>query len=411
MTVFDGRDTGRSSLAIEVSVADAIRLVRTAAPSPRRKIIALHKAHGRVLADAVTARRDQPPFDASAMDGYAVSTLSAAGNTLTTIGESQAGRAFEGEVAAGQAVCIYTGAPVPAGATCVVLKEDTVRTGDTVTVQTSSSGKPHIRLQGGDFRNGDVLLQPGTRLDAWRLSLAAVAGAAKVCVARKPRVAIVCTGDELVEVGNTPRRDQIFESNSFALKALVRDWGGKTMIVRIGDDRKGLTQALQGVDADLIVTVGGASVGDYDLVKPVLSAMGIRWAFGKVTIKPGRPTAFGQLPDGRYVLCLPGNPAAALICAGLFLRPFVATMLGQSLPEPLLTLPLANPLPANGPRETFLRARIVCDEHGAASLVPFIDQDSSAIAAFAHTHALIRRPAHAPAIDIQHVVSYFVPST
>lgn len=383
-----------------VSVDTAQALVREHAPAPRATRIALNQAMGRVLLTNVTATRDQPPFDASAMDGYALVAPFQPGQGLTVIGESQAGNAFSGTLTDDAAVRVFTGAPLPAGTTRVLMQEDIVRDGDIIRLREEAKPgtKPHIRPRGSDFRSGDVLLQAGDRLTGWRLALVAATGQPKVTVSRRPRIALIGTGDELVPPGAVPRDDQIFESNTVALAALSRSWGAKvTDAGSHQDDHAALTRAIRTAPADILVTIGGASVGDYDLIRPVLEALGVRWLFEKVDIKPGKPTAFGILGDGRRVLCLPGNPGSALICAQLFLKPLIEAALGAQAPAPLNALPCATGLPANGPRETFLRALVLGGADGSPVLLPLSDQDCSQLHAFAVTTALIRRRAHAPA--------------
>ena len=386
---------------IPVSVDDALALVRANAPKPRRTHVPLARALGRILMEPLTAARDQPPFDAAAMDGYALTAPLQPGEALTVIGESQAGRAFAGHLTAGTTVRVFTGAPLPEGATRVLMQEEVARDGDVIGLRPEANpgAKPHIRPRGSDFRDGDVLLQAGDRMTAWRLSLAAATGAARLAVARQPRVAMVCTGDELVPPGGTPRGDQIFESNSVALEALVAQWGARRVPGgRIGDDREALTTALRYTRADILVTVGGASVGDYDLIRPALDALGVRWLFEKVDIKPGKPTAFGLLGDGRRVLCLPGNPGSALTCAQLFLKPLIEAASGAQAAPPARALPCATALPAGGPRETFMRAVVLAGADGTPVLLPLGDQDCGQVQAFAVTTALVRRRAHAPVI-------------
>jgi molybdopterin molybdotransferase len=336
------------------------------------------------------------------MDGYAIippDDWSAEASVFTVIGESQAGARYGGTLAGGQAVRIFTGAPVPLGATAVVLQENVTRQGDQIVINRDGQrDKSHIRPAAQDYASGDTLLSTGERLDAWRLSLAASAGRARLKVARKPRIAIVCTGNELVPPGDPVREDEIFESNSIALVTLVNAWGAKPIFAGLGrDDLPALTARLAAIEADLIVTVGGASVGDYDLVKPALKSLGYIADFERVDLRPGRPTSFGTLPNGTPVLGLPGNPASALVCAQLFLKTFIDNALGRR-PAPEMCLPLAADLAATGPREAFLRAKLVIDSLGRAALHPFSDQDSALIQIFAGAAALIRRPANAPAV-------------
>jgi molybdopterin molybdotransferase len=396
-----------------VSVEAARALIIKAAPKPQPKPIRLEAANGRVLLKSVAARRDQPPFQASAMDGYAISekpeVIEALEAPLKIIGESQAGKAFKGEVAPGEAVRIFTGAPVPVGASRVVIQENTSLTPQGLIIHSDgwADDNVYIRPQGLDFKATDVLIAAGVRLDAWRLSLAAAAGAARLKVAKKPRIAILCTGDELVLPGVRPRPDQIYESTSYALISLVKAWGGKALYAGVArDSLRTLIARIEALEADLIVTVGGASVGDYDLVRVALAHFGHQYEFERIDIRPGRPTAFGRLSDGRKVLSLPGNPSSGLVCAQLFLKPFIEKALGLVTDAWFETLPLAADLPANGPREAYLRARIVKDEQGLSALTAFAEQDSSLIQVFANADVLIRRHGNAPAISAGHLVSY-----
>ncbi len=375
-----------------ISVAEAVEAVRAAAPEPRPHEVTLHKAHGRVLAESVVAVRDQPPFDASAMDGYAVTRRHR--GPLQIIGESVAGRGFGGALKAGEAVRIFTGAPVPLDARAVIIQEHVARDGDAVTVlpEGMKARKTFIRPAGGDFRAGDLLLKRGQRLDAWALTMAAAAGCGTVHVAKRPRVAVLANGDELVAAGESPRDDQVFESASFAVMALAKSWGAKALFAgHAADSEKAILKTLKGVKADLIVTIGGASVGDHDLVKPALDRLGLVTDFVSVNVRPGRPTWFGRLGDGTHVLGLPGNPASALVCAELFLRAFVAAALGH-VTAGMVKAVLSADTPADGPREAYLRAALAIDDKGVLRVTPFREQDSSLIQVFAQSGALIRVP-------------------
>jgi len=372
--------------------------------------VELAKAVGRILAAPVVADRDQPPFDASAMDGWAIRRADLApGARFTVAGESAAGRAHACPVEVGQAVRIFTGAPVPPGADLVVIQENATREGNTVGFQIDRDPPPgNIRPAGGDFRSGDVLLAAGTRLDAWTLALAAAAGWATLDVASRPRVAILATGDELVPPGHVPAPDQIFESGSFALAALVQAWGGEAVRLKAqGDDLAAIAAAVRDAQADLIVTVGGASVGDHDLVKPALATLGLALRVETVAVRPGKPTWFGTLGEGpgaRRVLGLPGNPASALVCAELFLRPLLAALSGADPALPTQAGVLAQPLAANGPREHWLRAARSVDAEGRVTVTPFPDQDSSLIGVFSRADCLVTRPAGAAAAGVGDLV-------
>lgn len=387
-----------------VTVDQAITLIEANAPIPRSQKRALGHCEGRTLLQDVVACRDQPPFVSSAMDGYAIihspdSAPPGTGN-FTVVGESQAGKAYLGGLNPGEAVRIFTGAPVPQPATTVIIQENVTRTGDRIAVSAEGmrEEKTHIRPAGQDFKTGDTVARAGERLDAWRLSLVAATGASRICVAARPRIAILCTGNELVPPGGAVRDDQIFESTSFGLMSLVRVWGGKPTFVGVeGDSLKGIAKALRKIEAELIVTVGGASVGDYDLVKPAMRSLGYEPSFDKVDLRPGRPTSFGVLKDGTSVLSLPGNPASAFVCAQLFLKPFIERSLGRVGCDETLSLPCADALTSNGERQAYLRAKIVPDNEGRQVLKAFADQDSALIQVFALSDALVVRPVRAPA--------------
>ncbi|MDR6627566.1 gephyrin-like molybdotransferase Glp [Caulobacter segnis] len=368
--------------------------------------VALEQSLGRVLAEPIVASRAQPPFDASAMDGWAIRRADyARGEAFAIAGESAAGKAYPKAVQAGEAVRIFTGAPVPAGADLVIIQEEAVREGDTVRFEAGETPKANIRPAGGDFRAGAVLLEAGVVIDAWRLSLVASAGLSTVPVARRPRVAILATGDELVPPGQAPRPDQIFESGSFSLAALIQAWGGEAFRLKAQvDDAAAIAASVAPVEADLIVTIGGASVGDHDLVKPALRTLGLTLAVETVAVRPGKPTWSGTLADGRRVLGLPGNPASALVCAELFLKPLLAALAGADPTIALSPARLVAPLSATGPREHWMRARLEVDAEGRLTATPFPDQDSSLIGVFAQADALLRRGGAAPAAQAGDIV-------
>ena len=358
--------------------------------------VALKTAIGRVLAEDVTAVRHQPPFDASAMDGWALRSADAPG-TLAVVGESAAGHGYEGELKPGQAVRIFTGAAMPAGADTIVIQEDATREGETVSVPASAPGA-NLRPAGGDFRAGQALLSAGTRIDPWRLSLAASAGRAEVLVHARPRVAIVSTGEEIVEAPAAPGPYQIYDSGAPALAAMVEGWGGQAFKCKpVRDELDAVIAALREADAELIVTVGGASVGDHDLVRAAAQALGLSLKVASVNVRPGKPTFFGVLGDGRKLLGLPGNPASAFVCAELFLKPIVMKLQGGAENLPVASAKLAVPMAANGSREHWMRAKLSYVD-GALVAEPYRDQDSSLVSVFAAADALLRRPANAPAL-------------
>jgi molybdopterin molybdotransferase len=364
--------------------------------------VRLAESTGRVLAEQVRAVRDQPPFSASAMDGWAVRAADCPGN-LTIVGESAAGHGFEGALGPGEAVRIFTGAAIPEGADAIVIQEDATREGETVRVPGTTSGH-HVRPGGLDFKSGQALLEPGVRMDPWRLSLAASAGRAEVQVHRQPRVAILSTGEEIVEAPAEPGPFQIYDSGAPALAAMVEGWGAAvTRSKPIRDELDAVIAALKAADADLIVTVGGASVGDHDLVRTAAEALGMCYRVESVAVRPGKPTFFGVLGDGRRMLGLPGNPASAFVCAEMFLHPILQAYQGAS-PEPAtITARLEQPLPANGPREHWMRAKLAFAD-GGVTIRPYRDQDSSLISVFAASDALLRRQAGAPALSAGEVV-------
>ncbi len=377
----------------DLSVEDARARMLAQAGAVETEIVGLDVARGRTLAEPVKATRDQPPFDASAMDGWAVR---GPGTDLAIVGESAAGKGYPHPLSPGQAVRIFTGAPVPAGAERVVIQEEATRAGDRVQVPTDDRPNRFIRPRGGDFRAGDVLLRAGARLDAWRIGLAAAAGRAELAVARRPEVAVLSTGEELVAAGAVASPEQIFNSGGPSLGALIEDWGGAAVqLPSAGDDANAIAGAVEAAGGQLIVTIGGASVGDHDLVKPALERLGLELMVETVRVRPGKPTWFGRLADGRLVLGLPGNPASALVCAELFLRPLLMTLQGADPSLNLATAELTRALPANGPREHWMRARLA-SEQGRRIAEPMSDQDSSLVSVFAESSGLIRRPANAP---------------
>ncbi|KAB2937662.1 gephyrin-like molybdotransferase Glp [Hyphomicrobium sp.] len=357
-------------------------------------------AAGRVLAEDVTARLTQPPFDASAMDGYAVRAADVAvvPAELRVIGESNAGSPFAGVLGAGEAVRIFTGASVPAGADAVVIQENTERRGDALIVREAASPGANIRQAGGDFRAGDVLLQAGRLLDASAITLAAAGGHARLNVRRAPRVAILATGDELVEPGTPPGPGQIISSNPYGLAALVERFGGEARLLGIaGDSIEDLQAKLStAADADVLVTIGGASVGDRDLVKPALEARGMALDFWKVAIRPGKPMLFGRLGPMR-VLGLPGNPLSCLIAARVFLVPLLFALLGRSdAPLRESAAVLAHDLPANGPRRHYMRGALAAAGSGLPRATALASQDSAHMSALVAADVLIVREPDAP---------------
>ncbi len=374
--------------------------------------VALAQADGRWLAEPVAAGRDQPPFDASAMDGWAVRDADVQdGASLRIVGESVAGRGMAHGVEAGETARIFTGAPVPPGADRVVIQEEVERRGDLAAFKPTGNVGRNIRRRGCDFREGEVLLKAGTRVNPWRLALAASAGVATLRCGRRPTVAILATGDELVEPGQAAGPDQIYNSGAPSLAAFVaRHGGGPQVLASSGDDKDAIAAAVSGGTFDVLVTIGGASVGDHDLVKPALRDLGAVLHVEGVAMRPGKPVWFATLPDGRAVLGLPGNPASALVCAELFLAPVLARLQGGALGERFETAILAGTLPANGPRDHYIRAVAAPGPDGARRVTPFADQDSSLVSVMAAANALIRRLPFAEAVADGETVSVMGPS-
>jgi molybdopterin molybdotransferase len=382
-----------------LSVAEALaRVTRDLGPLETERV-ALDKADGRVLAEDVAALLTQPPFDASAMDGYAVraADVAAVPVTLTLAGQSLAGAGFRGRVGRGEAVRIFTGAPVPDGADLIVIQENAEEGTGSVTVRDAFGG-PHIRPRGQDFAEGEVLLTAGTRLGPRELMLAAAMNQVDLPVRRKPKVAILATGNEVVPPGSELAADQIVSSVPSGLAALVARHGGEALPLGIArDDPESILALVRaGSGADILLTIGGASVGEYDLVASALKSEGLELDFWKIAMRPGKPLIFGRLGKQR-VLGLPGNPVSALVCAEIFLVPMIGKLLGaadERRPSPEAVLGAA--LPANGPREHYMRARSEWREDGARVVTPLPSQDSSLVAALASADCLIVRAPDAP---------------
>jgi molybdopterin molybdotransferase len=388
-----------------LSVAEALAFVVAGAPFILgEENVDLEKACGRTLAQDLKARRTQPPFAVSAMDGYAVRAADLAGGlaALDVIGVSAAGRGFSGEVKAGQAVRIFTGAPMPAGSDTVLIQENATLNGDRVTALESERLGRHVRPSGLDFREGEILLESGRRLAPAELALAAAMNHAQVPVARKPKVALLATGDELVKPGAPIGPDQIVSSNNFAVAAYARAAGADTIDLGIAKDNfdaleAGLLAAQQ-ARADVLVTLGGASVGDHDLVQSALTRKGMQLSFWRIAMRPGKPLMHGRLGD-LQILGLPGNPVSAVVCSILFLRPLIRALCGDphAADDPSEPAVLGIDLDENDSRQDYLRSALARPDGGDLVATPFARQDSSMLRILADGQGLVVRPPYAPA--------------
>jgi molybdopterin molybdotransferase len=355
--------------------------------------VALGDAVGRTLAADAIAKRDQPPFAASSMDGYALKSVEAERDAMfKVIGESAAGHRFDGTVGPGQTVRIFTGAPMPEGADYVVIQEDVSRSSDVITL-TESPNKSNVRPAGGDFKTGDRISAPRV-LRPEDVALLASMNVPRVQVTRRPIIALISTGDELVMPGEDPGPDQIIASNTFGLKALLENAGAQVRILPIARDTvSSLTMAFTlAKGADLIITIGGASVGDHDLVGPVAESLGMKRAFYKIRMRPGKPLMAGRMGNAAMV-GLPGNPVSAMVCGVIFILPMIRLMLGLGTDiPPLPAAPLSHDIGPNGDREHYMRAALI---HGEIDV--FDNQDSSLLSFLAMSNVLVVRPPNDPA--------------
>ena len=384
-------------------VADALAAILAGAEPMPEEMVALEAAHHRVLARDVAARRTQPPQAMSAMDGYAVRAADAAKvqTRLKVIGEVAAGRPFDRAIGPGEAARIFTGGVIPDGADAVVIQEDTIADGNSITITEAATPGRHIRPAGVDFSEGDVLLSAGSRLTDRDLSLAASMNYPELPVRRRPKLALLATGDELVMPGTTPGPGQIVYSNGYALRALARAEGADTVDLGVAADTIEATTAgirrARELGADILVTTGGASVGDHDLVKNSLEAEDVTMAFWKIAMRPGKPMMHGRLGAMR-VVGVPGNPVSSYVCTLLFVVPLIRALSGRKVIHHVReTALLGRDVAANDQREDYLRARLEERDDGTLIATPVNHQDSSLLANLAAAQALVVRAPFAPA--------------
>ena len=387
-----------------MTVEEALERVLASATPVSSETISIVDAHGRTLARPLAAKRTQPPFRASAMDGYAVrgADVAVKGAVLSVKGEAAAGLAFQSSILPKEAVRIFTGAPVPEGADTILLQENAIRDGDSVTVEVPEKAGRHVRDVGLDFNTGEKLLHTGQRLRPRSVALAAAMDHAFVDVFRKPRIAILATGNELVMPGEDAGPDQIVASNHLAIAGMVMEAGGVPELLGIAtDDFSSLEAAIdraEAAGADVLVTIGGASVGDHDLVQSALTKRGMELGFWRIAMRPGKPLIFGRLGK-MLILGLPGNPVSSIVCGTLFLQPLIRALqadpfAGEDLTEPAI---LGADVLANDKRQDYLRARLSGADTDLPRVIPFDIQDSSMLRIASEAQALLVRPPHAPA--------------
>lgn len=379
-----------------ISLDEARRLLLAGVEPIEQEEVALEDALGRVLAADVVAQFDQPPERMSAMDGYAVRAADGiAGARFRLIGEAYAGAPFDGVVTPGTAIRIATGGVVPKGADRVLMQEVVTRDNGMIGLTGQLHQEQFVRPAGGDFRAGDVLLRQGQVLNAARLGLAAAANCASMTVRRKVRTAIFASGDELREPGATLGPGQVVNSAAYAVEALVRDWGGDAIRQQIlPDDRERCGQMIDAArpDFDLLVFIGGASVGDRDVLRQAVTDLGGVVVFDRIAVQPGKPSWCARFDDGQIALGLPGNPASAFVCSYLLLEPLMAAILGRISVANVSAAMLLGPMPANGERETYWRANASLDSTGRLVVALDPRRDSSLQTPLASANALVRQP-------------------
>ncbi len=388
-------------------VSDALaKILAAASPIAEIETLPLAAAFGRTLARDLVSTRTQPPFDVSAMDGYALraADVSTPEKRVLLTGESAAGRGFAGEVKPGECVRIFTGAPIPKGVDTILIQEDATIEGAMIGAREPLRFGQHIRVAGVDFREGEVGLKTGVRMGPAELALAAAMNHPSVPVTRRPRVAILATGDELVMPGQIPGPDQIVCSNPFAVSSYVEGAGGEPIDLGIAGDEfsaleRGIATARE-AKADILVTLGGASVGDHDLVQSALTKEGMELGFWRIAMRPGKPLIHGRLGD-MHIMGLPGNPVSSIVCSLIFLIPLVRKLCGDANAGADITQPaiLGADMKPNDQRQDFLRATLSTDAEGRVVATPHALQDSSLLSVFSRSQALLIRPPHAPAAN------------
>lgn len=392
-----------------LSFDDALTRILAAVPQPAPEKLHIENAMFRVLAAPVIAGHDQPPFTASAMDGYAVHASSiATGQSYAVAGESQAGTGLNTALQPGEVARIFTGAPLPEGADAVIIQEDAERNGDNVQFSVAASSGENVRRQGLDFAQGNALLQPGTLLGPAASALTAASNVDEVQVYQRPKLAFLSTGDELLPPGSTLNPGQIIGSNGFALKPLFSPYiDSFTDLGNAPDDEAALRAMFEKAlnsEAQFIISSGGASVGDHDLVQPVLKSLGVDVDFWKIAMRPGKPLMFGQWQD-KLLFALPGNPVSSFVTALMLVVPALRASNGFADPHSrALRLPLASSLSANGARRHFIRARLV-EVDGRSMAEPFSQTDSAHLSTLAAADLLIVHPESSPELAAGEVVT------
>jgi molybdopterin molybdotransferase len=390
-----------------ISVEEAVqRIVKAFSPLDAERI-SIEDAVGRVLAEEVFARCSQPPFAVSSMDGYAVraADVASAPISLDVIGTSPAGHPFAGRLGPNQAVRIFTGGVVPEGADAIVIQEDTDQGSSSVVIKNAARAGRHIRPAALDFRSGEVLVRSGARLEARHLALIAAGDVPKVLVRKRPRIAFAATGDELSLPGSPRGQGGVVASSIYSLRTQIEKWGGEPQFLGIIPDRIESIAAIANAaeSADVLVTLGGASVGEHDLIQRALEPQGFALDFWKVAMRPGKPLIFGRL-GATPLLGLPGNPVSSYVCSLLFLKPAIARMLGTEVEAPLISAKLVSTLPANDSRQDYMRARLRWHD-GERWAEPFAVQDSSMQKVLADSNALIVRAPFVPGAEAGDSVS------